>query len=169
MFHAKLFRFCTSFILLGLVVVPHVYAIHYDRSAVWVPPESEAFPVTAAQRAAWDRVVEDCLPLNTRTALSARCMTALGEYFPNEPVWSYSSVYAYDVLDDAWNPFTHYGCSQRRNHSPADFLNPDIPLLKDIFDDQIEQRQERFLQVVNDSVCQDLASPETGVLSVFDT
>ena len=106
-------------------------------------------PITEEHRAAWNRVIEDCLPLNTRTALSVRCMTTLGEYFANEPVWSDTS---------AWYSFYHDGLSQRRYHSPADFLNTDVPFWRHIFDDQIEQRQERFLRVVNDSKCQELPS-----------
>ncbi|MYF53814.1 MAG: hypothetical protein F4166_08415 [Gammaproteobacteria bacterium] len=143
---------------MGLAFVPHTHA-HYD-SSVWLPPESEPFvPVTDAHRAAWDRVVEDCLPLNTRAALSARCMTSLGEYFPNEPLWSYNYVFVYDNRY-GWQPLYHDECSQRRWYTPADFLDPNIPYWRDIFDDQIEQRQELFLRVVNDSACQEL----TGIL-----
>ena len=159
MCHAKLFRFFTSFMLLGLAVVPHAHA-HSSGGVVELPPGSDSFlPVTDAHRAAWERVIEDCLPVDTRSALSARCMTSLGDYFSNEPVWSYNYVFVYD--SEGWSSLYHSECSQRRDHSPADFLDPDIPLWRDIFDDQIEQRQELFLQVVNDSVCQDLASFKT--------
>lgn len=154
MFHASLCRVFTSFILLGLAFVPHTHA-HYN-SSVWLSPESEPFvPVTDAHRAAWDRVVEDCLPLNTRAALSARCMTSLGEYFPNEPLWSYNYVFVYDN-SYGWNSLYYTELSQRRWYTPADFLDPNIPYWRDIFDDQIEQRQELFLRVVNDSACQEL-------------
>ena len=134
-------------ILFWLVLVLHTHA---HSSSVMLPPEREPFlPVTEEHRAAWSRVIEDCLPLNTRTALSVRCMTTLGEYFANEPVW---------FEWDGWYSFYYDGLSQRRYHSPADFLNTDIPFWRHIFDDEIEQRQERFLRVVNDSKCQELAS-----------
>ena len=160
MFHAKLFRFFISFILLVFAVVPPAHA-DWRFGAVVLPPESKAFfPVTAAQRAAWERVVDDCFPMNTRTALSVRCMTSLGEYFLNEPVWTYNDVFVYNFR--GWSSLSHGECEQRRDYTPADFLNPDVPLWRDIFDDQIAQRQELFLRVVNDSVCQDLARSETG-------
>ena len=161
MFHANLFRVFTSFILLALVVVPHAHA-HDDRvddRVFALPPASDSFlPVTDAHRAAWERVIEDCLPVDTRSALSALCMTSLGEYFPNEPVWNYTYAFVHNGM---WKPLYRDGLIQRRYFSPADFLNPDVPLWRDIFDDQIEQRQQLFLRVVNDSVCQDLASSET--------
>ena len=158
MIHGSFIKVFTSFILLGLVLVPKVQT-HYNTS-VWLPPESEPFlPVTDEHRAAWDRVIEDCLPLDTRTTLSARCMTSLGEYFPNEPVWSYNYMFVYDW--EGWHTLYFRELSQRRYFTPADFLDPDIPYWRDIFDDQIEQRQKLFLRVVNDSVCQKLASHET--------
>ena len=57
MFHAKLFRVCLSFILLGVVLVPHVHAdTRFGNNTIVLPPESEAFlPVSDAQRAAWAR------------------------------------------------------------------------------------------------------------------
>ena len=161
MFHAKLFRFLASFVLLGIVIMPQVHALtRVGNNTIVLPPESEAFlPVSAAQRTAWERVIEDCFPVNTRTALSSRCMASLGEYFPNEPVWTYNDVFVYDWR--GLNSLSHGGCNQRRDFTPADFLNPDVPLWSDIFDDQIAQRQELFLRVVNDLTCQDLASRET--------
>ena len=159
MFHASLFRVFTSFILLGLALGAPTHA-HYDSKSVFkLPPGSEPFlPVTDAHRAAWERVIEACLPLNTRAALSTRCMTSLGEYFPNEPVWSYNYMFVYDW--NGWSPlYLTDGLSQRRWYTPADFLNSDIPYWRDIFDDQIEQRQELFLRVVNDSACQELTGP----------
>ena len=119
MCHARLFRFFTSSILLALVVVPHALA-HYGNNAVVLPPESEAFlPVTDAQRAAWERVIEDCLPVDTRSALSARCMTSLGEYFPNEPVWSYNYLFVYD--SEGWHTLYHSECSRRSDYTPGRF------------------------------------------------
>ena len=163
MFPASLSRIFLSFIplVLWLVLVPHTYAHDGDSSGFMLPLDSEPFlPVTAEHRAAWNRVVEDCLPLDTRSVLNARCMTALGEYFPNEPVWSYGYLSVYRRAGwDTLNLTT--GLRQRRSYSPADFLDTDIPLWRDIFDDQIAQRQELFLRVVNDSACQDLVSPQT--------
>lgn len=148
MINATLIRVFMGVILFGLVLVPHTHASFDD--SVLLPPEREPFlPVTEEHRAAWNRVIEDCLPLNTRTALSVRCMTTLGEYYANEPVW---------FEWDGWYSLYYDGLSLRRYYSPADFLNTDVPFWRHIFDDEIEQRQERFLRVVNDSKCQELAS-----------
>ncbi len=59
-----------------------------------------------------------------------------------------------------WEVFPHNMLNQRRNLNPADFLNPDVPFWRHIFDDQIEQRQELFIRVVNDSQCKELASSQ---------
>ena len=161
MFDASLIRVFASFILLGLALAPHTYAHDSSDSSFFrLPRWSEPFlPITEEHHAAWNRVIEDCLPLDTRIALSTRCMTALGEYFPNEPVWSYGYLSVYD--GSGWNPlYSIDGLRHRRDYTPADFLDTDVPFWRHIFDDQIEQRQELFLQVVNDSVCQDLANPE---------
>ena len=129
MIHGSFIRVFTSFILLGLVFVPHTNA---------------------------SPVIEACLPLNTHTALSARCMSALGEYFPNEPVWSYNYLSIYDWTGSDWLRLDEL--HQRRFYTPADFLNNDFPYWRDIFDDQIEERQELFLRVVSDFACQEIAS-----------
>ncbi len=163
MFSFTLVRVFTSFIVLGLAFVHHADAHYFgydDNEGFGAnPPEADPFlPVTDEHHAAWNRVIQHCLPLNTRESLSEPCMTSLGEYFDNEPVWSYSKMFVY--TPQGWRLFVHNNLSQRRNHSPADFLNPDVPFWKHIFDDQIEQRQELFLRVVNDSKCQELASPQ---------
>ena len=154
MINANLIKVFTGMIVLGLVLVQHAHS-HYDVQ----PPDGfpEPFlPVTEDHRAAWDRVLEDCFPLNTRDSLSAQCMTSLGEYFANEPVWSYALPYRYDNVW-GWRPMSNL-FSLRNSHSRADFLNLDVPLWKHIFDNQIEQRQELFLQVVNDVKCLELAN-----------
>jgi len=115
-------------------------------------------PVTDEHQAAWNRVIEHCLPFNTRDSLSDRCMTALAEYFANEPVWSYGYMVVFNRT--GWEVIPHNMLNQRRNVNPADFLNPDVPFWRHIFDDQIEQRQELFLRVVNESQCNELASPQ---------
>ena len=159
MLNINLIKVFASLIVFGLVLVQHTHShvAGEDDDGFWTSPEREPFlPVTEDHRVAWDRVLEDCFPLNTRDSLSDQCMTSLGEYFANEPVWSYSVQYLYDRVN-GWVPMSDL-FSLRRSHSRADFLNLDVPRWKYIFDDQIEQRQERFVQVVNDAKCLELAS-----------
>ena len=161
MINANLIKVFTGVIVFGIVLVQHTHS--HDGSTYpdgfRSSPEREPFlPVTEDHRAAWDRVLEDCFPLNTRDLLSAQCMTSLGEYFANEPVWSYALPYRYDNVY-GWVPMSNF-FSLRGSHSRANFLNLDVPLWKHIFDDQIEQRQELFLQVVNDVKCLELASSQ---------
>lgn len=162
MFSISLIRVFTSFIVLGLALIQHTHAHsggYTDNEGFGSSLETEPFlPVTEEHRAAWNRVLEHCLPLNTRESLSELCMTSLGEYFANEPVWSYNYMFVYSV--QGWSVFYHNTLDQRRNHNAADFLNPDVPFWRHIFDDQIKQRQELFLRVVNDSKCQEMASPQ---------
>ncbi len=160
MFNAQFIRVFTSFFVLGLALVQHTHAHdaeNNDSEQLRTSLKTEPFlPVTAEQRNAWDRVIEHCLPLNIRDSLSAQCMTSLKEYFANEPVWAYSKMYVYGF--DGWQHRYHDTLRQRRRYSPADFLNPDVPLWKHIFDDQIEQRQEVFLRIVKDSKCKEIVS-----------
>ena len=161
MFNAHFIRVFTFFFVLGLALAQHIpanSAEHNDSEQLRTSLKTEPYlPVTAEHRAAWDRVIEHCLPLNTRDSLSAQCMTSLEEYFANEPVWAYSKMYVYG---DGWRHRYHDMLRQRRIYSPADFLNPDVPLWKHIFDDQIEQRQEIFLRIVKDSKCKEIVSPD---------
>lgn len=163
MFSFTVARVLTSFIVLGLAFVHHAHAHYFwydDNEGFGAnPPETDPFlPVTDEHHAAWNRVIQHCLPLNTQESLSEPCMTSLREYFDNEPVWSYSEMFVY--MPQGWRPFVRNRLSLRRNHSPADFLNPNVPFWRHIFDDQIERRQELFLRVVNDSKCQELANPQ---------
>lgn len=157
MFSTTLVKAFTGVIVLGFALVQHTHS--HTRGSDMPPPEREPFlPVSDEHRAAWNRVVEDCFPVNTRTSLSDSCMDSLGKYFANEPVWSYNHLLIYDW--QGWQGFIQSSLSVRRNHSHADFLNEDVPFWRHIFDGQLEQRQELFLQVVNDSKCQELISPQ---------
>lgn len=102
MFSVSLIRVFISFIVLVLALVQHTHAHfggHTDNEGFGSSLEKEPFiPVTEEHRAAWNRVLEHCLPLNTQDSLSDHCMTSLGEYFANEPVWSYSEMLVYDDL-----------------------------------------------------------------------
>ena len=162
MFNAHFIRVFTFFFVLGLALAQHIpanSAEHNDSEQLRTSLKTEPYlPVTAEHRAAWDRVIEHCLPLNTRDSLSAQCMTSLEKYFANEPVWAYSKMYVYGF--DGWRHRRHDTLRLRRSYSPADFLNPDVPLWKHIFDDQLEQRQEIFLRIVKDSKCKEIVSPD---------
>ncbi|MXZ55451.1 MAG: hypothetical protein F4227_08835 [Gammaproteobacteria bacterium] len=154
MYSITLVRIFLSFIIFGLFLVQHAHShpAGTDNQGFGFFPETEPFlPVTDEHRAAWTRVVEHCFPVNTRDSLSGHCLTSLGEFFANEPVWSYSEMYVYG--GDGWLPLFHNRLGQRRNYSAADFLSADVPFWRDIFDHEIEQRQELFLRVVNDSQC----------------
>ena len=158
MFSTTSVKVFTSVIVLGFPLVQHTHS--HPMGYEMPPPEREPFlPVTDEHRAAWNRVIEDCFPLNSRTSLSDSCTDSLEEYFANEPVWSYNHMLIYDWV--GWQIFIHTDLSLRRNHGPADFLNTDVPFWRHIFDGQIEQRQELFLRVVNDPKCRELASLQT--------
>lgn len=147
----------TSFIVLGIAPVQQAYShqVGENNEGFGSPPMTEPFlPITDEHRAAWNRVLEYCLPLNSRDSLGDHCITSLGEYFANEPVWSYNHMFVYQ--QEGWLPLYHDELSQRRNHSAADFLDTDVPFWRHIFDDQIMQRQELFLRVVKDSKCQEI-------------
>ena len=83
-------------------------------------------------------------------------MTSLGEYFANEPVWGYSEMHVY--TGGGWHPLHYIDLDLRRNYSPADFLDTDVPFWRHIFDDQVEHRQELFLRVINDSKCLEIVN-----------
>lgn len=160
MFSFTLVRAFTGFIVIGLVLVQHTHAHSggYNEGIRSYLEQEPFIPVTEEHRTAWNHVREHCLPLNTRESLSEPCMTSLGEYFANEPVWSYDYMFVYGL--QGLEVLYHNTLNQRRNHNAADFLNPDVPFWRHIFDDQIAQRQKLFLRVVNDSKCQELASPQ---------
>ncbi|MYF37719.1 MAG: hypothetical protein F4219_02960 [Gammaproteobacteria bacterium] len=166
MFSTTLVRVFASFIVLGLAVVQHSHShtvIGEHNKEFGFPPKTEPYlPVTDEHRAAWNRVFEDCFPLNSRSSLSDRCMSSLGVYFANEPVWRYSKMHVY--MGGGWRPLIYIDLDLRRNHSAADFLNTDVPFWKHIFDDQIEQRQELFLRVIKDSKCLEIAYPNNNGL-----
>ncbi|MCY3627142.1 MAG: hypothetical protein OXG88_05825 [Gammaproteobacteria bacterium] len=171
MLNINLIRVFTSYIVFGLTLVPHVHGHsvqeQIDNQGFWSSPETEPFlPATDEHRAAWNRVLEDCFPFNTRDALSDHCMVSLGEYFANEPVWSYYEHYLYGR--DGWRPLVR-NFDLRRNHSRADFLNPDVPFWRHIFDDQIDQRQELSLRVFKDSKCTEILKTATEGMQVHLT
>ncbi|MXW06969.1 MAG: hypothetical protein F4Z87_02365, partial [Gammaproteobacteria bacterium] len=161
MFSTKLVRVFTSCIVFGFALVQHSQShtvIGEHNKEFGFPPKTEPFlPVTDEHQAAWDQVFEDCFPLNTRSSLSDRCMTSLGEYFANEPVWGYSEMHVY--MGGGWRPLIYIDMDLRRNYSSADFLDTDVPFWRHIFDDQIEQRQELFLRVIKDSKCLEITHP----------
>ena len=60
------------------------------------PPEPVTFQGDQKrQHAAWQRVLKQCDPVGTKSALTTECMAALTEYFDDEPVWKYSRLYYY--------------------------------------------------------------------------
>lgn len=161
MFSTTLIRVFTSFIVLGPALVQHSLAhtvIGEHNKEFGFPPKTEPLlPVTDEHRAAWNRVFEECFPLDTRSSLSDQCMSSLKKYFVNEPVWGYSKMHVY--VGGGWRPLNYIELDLRRNYSPADFLNTDVPFWSHIFDDQIAQRQELFLRVIKDSKCLEIAHP----------
>ncbi|MCY3541670.1 MAG: hypothetical protein OXH31_07160 [Gammaproteobacteria bacterium] len=139
--------------------------VHYERFEV--RPEQEPFlKISDIQVEAWNRLVEQCTPIDTRDSLSESCLLFAEQYFSNEPVWVYHRMYYYDNYD-GWVPVFIRRFGQRDDHSHADFLDSNVPLWRDIFDGQIEQRQKTFLQVVSDESCMDLANANT--LGIHET
>ncbi|MYD45121.1 MAG: hypothetical protein F4W92_02045 [Gammaproteobacteria bacterium] len=159
MFSTKLNRIFSSFIVLGLALVQHGHShtvVGEHNKEFGFPPRTDPFlPVTDEHQAAWNRVLEECFPLNTRSSLSDHCMSSLGEYFRNEPVWGYSEMHVY--MGGGWLPLHYIDLDPRRNYSPANFLDTDVPFWRHIFDDEVDQRQELFLRVINDSKCLEIA------------
>ena len=133
--------------------------IHYERYPV--SHEREPFlEVTDTQLKAWNRIVEQCTPINTRSSLSEACLLLAEEFFSREPVWAYGEMFYYD-MSAGWVRIFVHGSVQRAKYSHADFIDRKVPLWGDIFDGRIEQRQQRFLQVVRDESCKELANPNT--------
>ena len=70
--------------------------VHYERTEV--KPEPKTFlEVAAPQRVAWERLVEQCTPIEITQPLSESWLLLAEQYFSKEPVWPYSKMYYYDA------------------------------------------------------------------------
>ncbi|MDE0093180.1 MAG: hypothetical protein OXO49_01600 [Gammaproteobacteria bacterium] len=140
--------------------------IHYiERFDVF--PEPDPFlPVTTTQKETWARIVERCTPVNTRKKLGDSCLSLLEEYFSNEPVWEHDRRYYYHY-NDGWISIPINRVTDRMDFSHADFIDINVPLWGDIFDDQIDERQQRFLKVLKDPSCKELGS--LNIVGIHET
>lgn len=140
--------------------------IHYiERFDVFPEPEP-ILPVTTAQKETWTRIVEQCTPVNTRKKLGDSCLSLLEEYFSNEPVWEHDERYYYSY-NEGWITISNIRVTDRMDFSHADFIDSNVPFWADIFDDQIDERQKRFLEVLKDPSCKELGS--LNVLGINET
>lgn len=129
------------------------------ESRYYVPPEpSYRLEETQQQVSSWERVLTLCTPVKTSSTLSVNCQAALSEYFLNEPIWDYATLYYYE-----------HGAGVRRadrfplNPRPillpytySDYLLENVPLWRDIFDGRTESRKNTFVQVASDQLCEDV-------------
>ena len=122
------------------------------KESHWIPEDSEM------QRAAWETVLERCRPVEAGTVISDSCHVALTTYFSTQPIWAYGELRYFDSfrgLKLLWvrrineRPFL-------LAYSRADYAIEKVPLLGDIFDGQVNQRLERFGQVLEDEECENL-------------
>lgn len=138
--------------------------VHYERFEV--TPEPEPFlEVSHEQVEAWEHLIDQCTPIDTRKSLSETCISLAEEYFSKEPVWVYAEMYYYHSRD-GWIRLNVRDLGQRENYSFADFVNTDVPMWGDIFDGRIAQREERFYEVINDELCSKLIDKDTQGLHV---
>ena len=130
-----------------------------------VPPELvRYFQESEEQRVAWERALEFCTPIDTRRVPDDSCMSALDEYLIEQPVWEFSVMYYYvDIRGlrqvgvmkmnrrDSQLPFSY-----------ADYAMGEFPIWSDVFDGLVQERQERFLSVVEDVACRELSDRSKG-------
>ena len=132
---------------------------------VSVPPDPvHASQISEPQHEAWKKVLEQCVPINSRGELSESCESALAEYFPTEPVWD-NRMYYYQKHTGLQILHPLVFLYDRDNvidlpYSAADFLDK-YPVWSDIFDGNVERRVETFLEVINDPTCTDLMSSKS--------
>ena len=130
-----------------------------------VPPEPDRyFQESEKQKAAWARALKFCTPIDTRRVPNDSCMSALDEYFIEQPVWEFSVMYYYvDILG-----LRHVGVMKmnRRDRqlpfSYADYAMGEFPMWSDVFDGLVQERQERFLRVVEDVACRESSDRSKG-------
>lgn len=118
----------------------------------WIPEDSDV------QRTAWEKVLEQCTPVEAGKVIGDSCYAALTTYFSTQPVWAYSKLRYFDSFRGVkllWvrkinnRPFL-------LSYSRADYAIERVPLLGDIFDGRVTQRLVRFGQVLKDEECENL-------------
>lgn len=166
MVNVTLYAMLVSFVVSGTVSGQSVDYRSRVLQRFDIRPETETFlEVSDAQRSAWDRLVKQCTPIDSRKPLSESCLDLAEQYFSKEPVWPYDMMYYYDAIE-GWVPISIQELTFK-DYTTADYVNKDVPYWYDVFDGQIEQRQEQFLDVLADSSCFDLAS--TNKLGIHPT
>ena len=124
-----------------------------------VPPEEiQYYPESEKQRSARELLERVCLPVTPPDKLSPECLTALSDYFMDEPIWRYSWLYNYsgstgfDRARSRINP--------RASNLPYgydDYAMDNVPLWRDILDGRLEERKFEVKQTVADPACNELA------------
>lgn len=129
---------------------------------VSVPPEPSYYSqISESRQQAWMKLLEQCTPIDTHSTLSESCVSALSEYFPEEPVWNNRMYYyaKYSGLEEMYRVASTHDRDKGiyLPYSAADFLD-DYPVWHDIFDGNIESRIVAFLEVLDDPTCRELMS-----------
>ena len=116
---------------------------------------------TEEQVAAWELALDTCQPV-TVLVPTVECIEALGEYFLDRPVWDYPYTDFYYGLHDFWAIPPVLGTLVRKRFKYDDFAMEQIPLWRDIFDGQFDDRKKRFVRVMSDPVCVRFADIQAG-------
>lgn len=128
------------------------YSVPFHPASLRQVPES--------QIQAWETVLKQCVPINTREPLSESCWKAVEEYFLAESVWD-NRMYHYrdgnGLRSMLLGKLNGRDSSTALPYSVADFQG-DFPLWRDMFDDKILRRMETFLRVVKEQDCINVAS-----------
>ena len=109
-------------------------------------------------------ILKRCTPIVPRAITENQsCLEVLPEYFLEEPVWSYSALHYYDN-DLGTFPLPVNMVNSRPKILPyifLDFVDGEIPIWRDIFDDAIEEREDLFPDVVRTPKCKQLISNQS--------
>ena len=139
---------------------PNITTYHTEND-YWIPPEPLTFQDNQElQHTVWKNALKQCERASTKSSPSTECVTALTEYFVNEPVWKYSRLYYYS--DPMGLLLTTYNEINRRHfklpYSYDDYSMEQIPMWGDIFDGRLVQRMALFSKVTQDPQCAKLGS-----------
>lgn len=132
---------------------------NYDVAPVRIQYQAE----TKEQLLAWERALDICEPISIN-APSFECTEALGRYFLDRPVWDFTDTRFYHGPYGTGLPRLYRGLLpfSTRSFGYDDYAIEQIPLWRDIFDGQFEDRKRRFLRMLSDSVCAEMTNMDTG-------
>lgn len=153
---------CITILIFGLWVTPAPFNPYFHRVDFTVPPDpSSIVEKSKEHQDAWEHALQQCTPIDKYTILDDRdCLDALGKYFLNEPVWSYSTLHYYDRTKGL-QPIPVRMINSRARilpYSYADYMAPDIPYWRDILDGRLPYRQSLFHKVIREPKCMEIST-----------